>query len=256
MIPAHPARTFNPASSDYYQALHGEGYISEAQLLAVESSDKTAITHAEADVLQWQIFQSKRPLTPEQSEAINPSFLASQRSRDKQLEKNYTKKSFRFANNESANHNCLITAILQHLTRDYQSNHDAAAKNYRKKLNDYLKKDLNDDQKKNFLDNDLLVADHLNWLLPEMAKDTNLQIKNPTVEIWVAANEGRCVSFHIGSGKDKVIIFNRADHFEAVVPPAYIEDEETDFTPTGPDGVPSSDSGSDDESEVDSSNDG
>ena len=261
MIPANPARssstrTFDPTSSDYHKKLHEKGYISDAQLSAIESTDKAAITEADSNVFQWQMFQSQRPLTQQQSEATSAYSLLSQRKRDEILEKDYAKEGFQFVKNKGANHNCLITAILQHLTCDYQSNHDAAAKNYRKKLNDYLKKDLNDDQKKNFLDNDLLVADHLNWLLPEMAKDTNLRIKNPTVEIWVAADEGRCVSFPIGSGIDKVIIFNRADHFEAVVPPASMEDEETDFAPMGPDGVSYSDSGSDDESEVDSSNDG
>ena len=252
MNPTSPARgitppTFDSTSSDYYKKLNKAGYISDAQLAAAASGNKAAIAEANNDVFQWEMFQSVRKLTTQQSDAIDPNSLVSQRERDKKLETNCAKEGYKFVKIKSANHNCLIAVMLQHLTGDYSSAHEEKAGQYRKLLNDELKKNLNAEQKKKFLKNDLLVADHLSWLLPQMANDRELKIKNPTVEIWVAADEGRCVSFPIGSGTDKFIIFSRADHFEAVVPTAPSKGKKLDSASTGTDGTGSSGSGSDGE---------
>jgi hypothetical protein len=109
--------------------------------------------------------------------------------------------------------------LLQHITGDYGRNHDVRAAGFRIELDKKLKSSLNAEQQKAFKENEMLPPDQITWLLAEMAKDKTLKNKNLTVELWMANAEGEPVAFSIGEGKTKAIIFQRVNHFEAVIPP-------------------------------------
>lgn len=212
-------RNFHPTSSDYHQKLHEKGYISEAQLAAVEAKDKAGLQQADNDVYDMGLFLSQHPLTQKQSKAITDDVLQKQRARDKKLVDKYTGKGFVFEKNAGKGHNCLIISILQHLTGNYNDEHETEAASYRKRLNEHLKSGMDETQKKSFSESAFLAPDNLEWLLEQMKKDPLLKPKNPAVEVWMANHEGEPVSFSIGNGTDKFIILQRADHFEAVTAP-------------------------------------
>ena len=215
-----PAATFNPRSATYHDELHKEGFISDAQLAAAKSADKTDASKADKEVLDLATFTSQRPLTEKQSEVIGSNFNSSQRERDRNLEARYTKAGYQFKRNKGKDHNCLIISILQHLTGNYASEHNVKAKEYRIKLDSKLKQNLTAAQKAAFPEHQMLMPDDLNLLLPELEKDFKLgDEKKLTVEFWMADAQGEPIKFSIGGGKQKVVIFQRADHFEAVLCP-------------------------------------
>jgi hypothetical protein len=222
-----PAATFNPSSATYYDDLHKAGFISGAQLAAAHSGDRSDADAADAQVLSLVTFTAERPLTPKQSTAIHSGVHVShedrhtqQRGRDALLKAKYLKEGYQFANSKVADHNCLITSILQHVKKDFATNHQVLAQEYRKKLNSHLQQNLTPLLKKKFLKNDLLDAHHADWLLKEMAKDPRFKNHDLIVELWVADDKGEPVRFTFGEGKTRVIIFNSTDHYEAVVPPS------------------------------------
>lgn len=211
--------TFDPTSTTYHDDLHKGGFISGSQLKAIKSGNRTHVKNADKEVFNLASFVSQRPLTKNQSEVISPAFGSQQTRRDNNLVKNYEKKGYRFVQNSGKNNNCLIISLLQHITGNYESNHDVRAAGYRIELDKKLKSGLNAKQKKTFKENEMLPPDHITWLLGEMAKDKTFKNKNLTVELWMANAEGEPVSFSIGEGKAKAIIFQRVNHFEAVIPP-------------------------------------
>lgn len=212
--------TFDSTSATYHDDLHKAGFISDAQLTAAKSGNKASVSKADDEVLTLATFAFHRPLTEIQSQVINSDFISSQRKRDEKLATTYRSKGFVFEKNRGEDHNCLIISILQHLTGDYKNEHTVQAKEYRNILNDKLTQNLSAAEKEAFPKNQMLAPDHLNLLLPEMAKDLTLNGKTPlAVEFWMANQEGEPVKFTLGDGKETVIIFQRADHFEAVNPP-------------------------------------
>lgn len=231
-----PAATFNPRSATYHDELHKAGFISDAQLAAVKSRNRSDADAADANALKAGIaeslsslatFTADHPLTQKQSTAIRSVQQSSmerqhaeQREHDKLLKSNYAKKGYRFIDSKVADHNCLITSILQHATKDYGTNHQALAQEYRKKLNTHLQQNLTPAQKKKILKNDLLDRHHTDWLLKEIAKDPRFGNHDLTVEFWIANAEGEPTTLAYGGGKARVIIFNSTDHFEAVIPPS------------------------------------
>lgn len=219
-----PTPIFNPKSPTYDDDLHKAGFISNAQLKASISGNRTDGENADKEVLDIASFISQRPLTGMQSEVIDSQFNSQQFERDKKLVANYEKKGYQFAHNSGKSNNCLIISILQHLTGNYKSNHDVAAAKYRTELDKKLKDGLNAKQKKAFQENAMLPPDHIDWLIKEMAKDKTLKNKSLTVELWMANAQGEPISFSIGNGKDNAIIFQRVNHFEAVIPPQKASD--------------------------------
>jgi hypothetical protein len=231
-----PAATFNPKSTTYHAELHKAGFISDAQLAAVKSENRSNADAADAEALKKGVadslssiktFTAEHPLTPKQSKAIHSRELVSteelhngQRAKDKLLKQNYLAKGYVFKDSKVRDHNCLITSILQHAKKDYGTNHQVLAQEYRDRLNTHLQQGMTSAQKEKFLKNDLLDAHHTDWLLKEMAKDPGFKNHNLTVELWVADDKGEPVPFTFGGGKTKVIIFNSTDHFEAVIPPS------------------------------------
>lgn len=214
-------------SPAYYDDLHKDGFISDAQLAAAKSGNRSDMDAADAQVLSLFIFTAARPLTQKQSSAIQSAapvssedLHARQRKQDALLKKNYAAKGYRFVDSKVTDHNCLITSLLQHATNDYSKKHDNLAQKYRAKLNAHLQQDLTPRQKTRFLANDLLDAHHTDWLLKEMAKDRRFKCHDLAVELWVADHRGEPVRFTFGNGKNKVIAFNSTDHFEAVIPPS------------------------------------
>lgn len=200
--------------------MHAAGFISDAQLAAAKSGNKTDASKADKEVLDLASFTSRRPLTKKQSGVINSGFISSQRERDTKLEARYTKAGYQFKRNNGKDHNCLIISILQHITGNYDSEDTAKAKKYRKILDSKLKQNLTTAQKAAFTKNQMLEPDHLNLLLPELEKDASLKgRKKLTVEFWMADARGEPFRFSIGDRKEKVIILQRADHFEAVLCP-------------------------------------
>lgn len=218
--------TFDPKSSTYHNDLHKAGFISDAQLAAANSGNRTDAEAADAQVLSIHTFTAERPLTQKQSSVIHPvapvssaELHAKQRVRDALLKEKFIKDGCKFIDNKVENHNCLITSILQHATENYTENHPVIAAEYREKLNAHLQRDLTPEQKKKFPKNDLLDGDHTHWLLKEMAKDSRIKRKDLAIELWVADDKGDPVGFSFGEGKTKAIIFNSTDHFEAVILP-------------------------------------
>lgn len=216
--------TFDPKSSTYHNELHKAGFISDAQLAAAKSGNRTDAEAADAQVLSLHTFTAERPLTQKQSSVIHPvapvsiaDLHAKQRACDALLKKKCIKNGYTFVNSKVENHNCLITSILQHATEDYTENHRVLAKEYREKLNAHLQRNLTPKQKTTFLENDLLDSHHTAWLLKEMANDPRIKRKDLAVELWVAGHEGEPVRFSFGEGRTKAIIFNSTDHFEAVI---------------------------------------
>lgn len=214
-------------SPTYYDELHKEGFISDAQLAAAKSGNQPDMDAADAQVLSLFTFTAERPLTQKQSSAIHSAapvssenLHARQRTKDQLLKKNYVEKGYRFVDSKVANHNCLITSILQHATNDYTQKHGKLAQEYRAKLNAHLQEPLTRAQKKKFLPDDLLDAHHTEWLLTEMAKEKQFKARDLAVELWVAGYKGEPVRFTFGDGKNRAIIFNSTDHFEAVIPPS------------------------------------
>jgi hypothetical protein len=221
-----PAATFNPSSATYHDDLHKAGFISDAQLAAAHSGDRSEADAAYVQVLSLLTFAAERPLTRKQSKAIHSGPQVSiedlhtrQRERDALLRAKYLAKGYRFENSRVADHNCLITSILQHVTKDFTTNHSTLAHEYREKLNNHLQRNLTPAQKKKFAKNDLLDAYHADWLLKELAKDPRFKNHDLIVELWVADDKGEPVRFTFGEGKTSVIIFNSTDHFEAVTLP-------------------------------------
>ena len=53
-----------------------------------------------------------------------------------------------------------------------------------------------------------------------MAKEKQFKARDLAVELWVAGYKGEPVRFTFGDGKNRAIIFNSTDHFEAVIPPS------------------------------------
>ena len=216
--------TFNPKLSTYHTDLHKAGFISDEQLAAAESGNRTDADAADAQVLSLHTFTAERPLTQKQSSVIHPvapvsiaELHAHQRVRDALLKKKCMENGYRFVNSNVENHNCLITSILQHATENYTEDHRVLAKEYREKLNAHLQQNLTPEQKTTFLKNDLLDRHHTDWLLKEMANDPRIKRKDLAVELWVAGHEGEPVRFSFGEGRTKAIIFNSTDHFEAVI---------------------------------------
>lgn len=208
--------TFNPKAPNYYEDLKANGFINAAQLKAVRFGNKDDLKKGDESAKAIAVAASIESFDKEQAAHRACGSLSGQRARDRLLKKNFIQRGYEFVKNSAKNHNCLIISILQHLTGDYESSHDEKAANYRGRLNKHLKSNLNAEQKKKFLHNDLLHVDHLGWLLEEMAKDELLNKKRPTVEIWSADANGEPFTFPIGEGPDKFIIFHGADHFEAV----------------------------------------
>lgn len=222
-----PAATFNPRCATYHKDLHKAGFISDAQLAAAQSGNQSDADTADAQVLSLLTFTAERPLTRKQSRAIHSGVQVSledlhnqQRGRDALLKAKYLEKGYRFENSKVANHNCLITSILQHAKKDFTTNHQVLAQEYRDKLNTHLQQNLTPAQTGKFLKNDLLDRNHADWLLKEMAKDPRFKNHDLTVELWVAGYEGEPVRFTFGEGKTSVIIFNSTDHYQAVIPPS------------------------------------
>jgi hypothetical protein len=222
-----PAATFNPSSATYHDDLRKAGFISDAQLAAAYSGDRSEADAADAQVLTLVTFTAERPLTRKQSSVIHSVAQVSvedlhnqQRGRDALLKTKYLEKGYQFANNNVADHNCLITSILQHAKKDFTTNHQVLAQEYRDKLNTHLQQNLTPAQKGKFLKNDLLDRHHADWLLKEMAKDARFKNHDLIVELWVAGDKGEPVRFTFGEGKTSVIIFNSTDHYQAVVPPS------------------------------------
>jgi hypothetical protein len=227
VLPLTPAAStgqhiLDPKSATYHDDLHKSGFISSAQLKAIKSGNRAYVKEANKEVFNLASFVSQRPLTKNQSEVISPAFGSQQTERDKRLVKKYEKKGYQFVQNSGKNNNCLIISLLQHITGNYKSNHDVRAADYRIELDKKLKNSLNAKQQKAFKENKMLPPDHITWLLGEMAKDKTLKYKNMTIELWMANAEGEPVSFSIGEGKAKAIIFQRVNHFEAVIPPVLV----------------------------------
>lgn len=231
-----PAVTLNPRSATYYAELHKAKFITDAQLAAAQSGNRSDVDAADAKALEEGIanslssisnFTAGHPLTQQQSKAIRSGGRVSsedlhnqQRVCDNLLKAKYLNKGYEFKNSKVADHNCLITSILQHVKKDYGTNHQVLAQEYRDKLNTHLQQDLTPAQKIKFLGADLLDGHHTDWLLKEMAKDPRFRNHDLIVELWVADHTGEPERFTFGEGKTRVIIFNSTDHFEAVLPPS------------------------------------
>lgn len=243
--------TVNPTSKTYWDDLHKAEFINGAQLVAAKSGNVKDIDKADAEAYEMAIKESiksaknpstpkqddvtntekdnqalidyKHPLTPRQSEVIGSQFNVAHRPSDVALVNKYTKEGYRFVQSSNLNHNCLIISILQHLTKDYEEksivNHLADAKPFRDKLNIELKRNLSKAQKEKFDQFAMLESDNLTFLLSEMKKEERFKDKDLTVEIWTAGQNGEKVAFDIGNGKERVIIFQKTDHFVAVIPP-------------------------------------
>jgi hypothetical protein len=231
-----PAATCNPKSATYYADLHKAKFITDAQLAAAQTGNRSDIDAADAKALEDGIakslsliktFTAEHPLTQKQSKAVNSRELVStedlhngQRAKDRLLKQNYLAKGYEFKDSKVRDHNCLITSILQHAKKDYGQNHQKLAQEYRDKLNAHLQKDMTSAQKEKFLKNDLLDRSSTDWLVKEVANDPCLKNRDLTVEFWIADDKGEPVRLTYGKGKTKVIIFNSTDHFEAVLPPS------------------------------------
>jgi hypothetical protein len=253
MNPGSRAHTpkLDPKSSTYHDDLHKAKFITDKHLAAIKSGNAANIARADAEALDEAIARSlqitekspapaqdksvntekdnqalidyKNPLTPKQSEVSGAQFNGEQRKRDEALIKKYKGEGYQFIKSSNNDHNCLIVSILQHLTGDYREasikKHLEDASKYRQWLNAQLTRNLSSEQKSNFYKFTMLHADDLNLLLPEMKKEPRFKDKDLTVEIWTAGKNGEKVSYDVGAGSERFLIFQKTDHFVAVIPP-------------------------------------
>ncbi len=242
--------TLNPKSATYLDDLYKAEFISKAQLDAAKSAKAGDIEKANNEAFKKAIRESKKdtpvlrqkrsdsfqadisalvehenPLTQAQSEVVGPAFNVRHRTRDAELIKKHEGIGYRFVKSSNKGHNCLIISILQHLTGDYEEKdipkHEKDAQQYREAIN--LSRTANAEV--NFQKNEMLLADHSKFLLQEMKKEERFKNKNLSIEIWTAADKGKKVSYEVETGnkngQEKVIIFQKVDHFVPVLPPGH-----------------------------------
>jgi hypothetical protein len=219
---AMPPKPPAPTATTLYQT----GFISEAQLHAEISKSKEKADAAYMEVCALVNFidpsvtitRKNTSGADKNSSQTNPtsSFTPQEKSKrsEELLIENYQKKNYSFIKSKDSK-NSLTASLLKLFSGDHNSAHQTKLNEYRTKLNSSLKA-----QKRTELnDKDPEKSEHLHDILDEMRKDKTLKYRNCTVEIWRANDKGEPIKFCIGSGTDRVILFEREGEFMAVMPP-------------------------------------
>lgn len=208
-----PSRPKAPTIKDPL-VLYQKGFISEAQLKAEISKSKedakAACKEARA-LVGWT-----DPKAPSISNGgkNSPTVKYSADEAEKVLMKKYTAEGYQFIKSTTSI-DSLISSLLKIFSNNFQTDHQAEVKTYRENLNTLLK-----NQNRNVLkDKDLAKDEHIHDIVDQMRKDTSLIFRDRALEIWRANDKGEVVKFCIGSGTEKVILFEAKNEFTAVMPP-------------------------------------
>lgn len=193
--------------------LYQKGFISKAQLKAETSKSREDADAAHKEVcalVGW--IDPKTPPIPT-GKKNSPIVKYSEEQAEKALIKKYEKENYQFISSKTST-DSLISSLLKLFSNDLQTDHQPTVKTYRDKLNALRK-----NQKRTVLtEKDSVKDEHIHDIVEEMKKDKSLLLRERAVEIWRANDQGEVVKFCIGSGTEKVILFQRKNEFTAVIP--------------------------------------
>lgn len=189
-------------------------YITPEQQQALESGDVIAQQTADDAALAMGIQASLDEMDKQENTAKAPSriipdeALHAQRSIIGKLRNWFAERKMTVVSNQGKDQNCLLISLLQHATGNYQSQHEEAARHYKK----ILTKESHEPIGKTdalFDDTTLITS-----LIGRINSRYNSDMR---VDFYTADLNGEPAIRSVGTGKKPVIIFNQVGHFEAVI---------------------------------------
>ena len=225
------------------KGLHQRGFVTAAQLAAVKSGTPRAIAKADEEAYQQACINSTTPLKQRQSNTTHahgqPASARATRAKaaerrsaaDAKGEESCIKKfeagGYVFAPGTTGRKDCAITSLLKDITekskpavkesfatylawiKNARTGRSNAADNDADNLADPVE---DDDARASF---GVIKA-----CLDKISTNPALLPKNLSMQIWTIGRDGeKRVSRSIGNGETKLVLLQRADRFEAVIPP-------------------------------------
>lgn len=190
--------------------------LTDAQKLALVSGNPKEIQEANDAALALGIAVSEDSANdvPKMARPVIPaSELRAQRSLVDRLKAWLSSRGFEIKSNNGNRNNCLIISMLQHVTGNYDSNHEAAAKKYKALLFDWSGGTEKHDSplySDNVLTEMLIDKINADYFGDDSERYLRFKIVSPD-------HEGKPAVREIGNGRRVAGIIDGAGHYEAYV---------------------------------------